>query len=77
MKLMFTLLSVTLYYKSNKATYFRYNDKQKWYRNLDGYLQQTNILKMICPICLTNIPFSLARRIFTIVENENVKEKCF
>ena len=27
--------------------------------------------------CLTNIPFSLARRICTIVENENVKEKCF
>ena len=25
--------------------------------------------------CLTNIPFSLARRICTIVENENVKEK--
>ena len=25
---------------------------------------------------LTNIPFSLARRICTIVENENVKEKC-
>ena len=27
--------------------------------------------------CLTNIPFSLARRIYTIVENENVKEKHF
>ena len=27
--------------------------------------------------CLTNIPFSLARRICTIVENENVKEKRF
>ena len=27
--------------------------------------------------CLKNIPFSLARRIRTIVENENVKEKCF
>ena len=27
--------------------------------------------------CLTNTPFSLARRISTIVENENVKEKRF
>ena len=27
--------------------------------------------------CLTNIPFSLARRICTIVKNENVKEKRF
>ena len=27
--------------------------------------------------CLTNIPFSLVRRICTIAENENVKEKCF
>ena len=27
--------------------------------------------------CLTNIPFSLARRICTIVENENIKEKRF
>ena len=27
--------------------------------------------------CLTNIPFFLARRIFIIVENENVKEKRF
>ena len=27
--------------------------------------------------CLTNIPFSLARRINTIDENENVKEKRF
>ena len=27
--------------------------------------------------CLTNIPFSLARRICTIVGNENVKEKRF
>ena len=27
--------------------------------------------------CLTNIPFSLARRICTTVENENVKEKRF
>ena len=27
--------------------------------------------------CLTNIPFSLARRISTIVENKNVKEKPF
>ena len=27
--------------------------------------------------CLTNIPFSRARRISTIVENENVKEKRF
>ena len=27
--------------------------------------------------CLTNIPFSLARRISEIVENENVKEKRF
>ena len=27
--------------------------------------------------CLTNTPFSLARRICTIVENENVKEKRF
>ena len=26
---------------------------------------------------LTNIPFTLAREICTIVENENVKEKCF
>ena len=25
--------------------------------------------------CLTDIPFSLARRIWTIVENENVKKK--
>ena len=27
--------------------------------------------------CLTKIPFSLTRRICTIVENVNVKEKCF
>ena len=27
--------------------------------------------------CLANIPLSLARRISTIVENENVKEKRF
>ena len=27
--------------------------------------------------CLTSIPFSFARRICTIVENENVKEKPF
>ena len=27
--------------------------------------------------CLTNIPFSVARRICTIVENQNVKEKRF
>ena len=27
--------------------------------------------------CLTNIPFSLTRRICTIVENENAKEKRF
>ena len=27
--------------------------------------------------CLTNITFSLARRICTIAENENVKKKCF
>ena len=27
--------------------------------------------------CLTNMPFSLARRICTIAENENVKEKRF
>ena len=26
--------------------------------------------------CLTDIPFSLARRICTIVENKNIKEKC-
>ena len=29
------------------------------------------------PHCLTNIPFSLARRMCTTVENENVKEKLF
>ena len=27
--------------------------------------------------CLTNVPFSLARRICTIAVNENVKEKYF
>ena len=27
--------------------------------------------------CLTSIPFSLARRICTLVENKNAKEKCF
>ena len=27
--------------------------------------------------CLTRIPFSLARRICTLIENKNVKEKCF
>ena len=27
--------------------------------------------------CLTNIPFSLARRMCIIVENQDVKEKCF
>ena len=26
--------------------------------------------------CLTDIPFSLARRICTIVEDKNIKEKC-
>ena len=58
---------------------------QKWYKNLDGSLQQTNRLKMICPTCVKPlmalfnkyIPFSLERRICTIVENENVKEKNF
>ena len=36
--------------KSNKTTFFRYFDKQKWYKNLDGYLQQTDRLKTICLI---------------------------
>ena len=35
--------------KSNKTTFFRY-DKQMWYKNLDGYLQQTSRLKTIGPI---------------------------
>ena len=26
------------------------NKSGKWYKNLDGYLQQTNSLKTICPI---------------------------
>ena len=26
------------------------NDKQKWFKNLEGYLQQTSRLKTICPI---------------------------
>ena len=56
------------------------------YKNLDEYLQQTNRRKTICPICvnlnnprhcLINIPFSLARRICAIVENEKIKEKRF
>ena len=34
---------------SNKTSFFRYNDKQKWYKYLDG-LQQNNTLKIICPI---------------------------
>ena len=37
--------------QTNKTTtFFRYYNKQKWYKNLDGYLQQTNRLKMICAI---------------------------
>ena len=70
--------------RKNKTNFFRHNDKQKWYKNLDRYLQQTNRLKTICPIyikpptdCLTNISLSLAIRICTIVENENMKEKRF
>ena len=33
--------------KSNKIIFFRYNDKQKWYKNLDGYVEQTKKLKAI------------------------------
>ena len=33
--------------KSGKSTFFRYNDKQKWYKNLEEYLQQTNEHKTI------------------------------
>ena len=33
----------------SKTTFFRYY-KQKWYKDLDGYLQQTNRLKTICHI---------------------------
>ena len=35
---------------SNKTSFFRYNDKQKWYKNLDVNLKKTNRLKTICPI---------------------------
>ena len=49
------------------------------YKNLDGYLQQTNRLKAMSHFrhCLTNKPFCLGKRICIIVENENVKEKLF
>ena len=40
----------TMEKNSNKTTLFRYNDKQNWYKNLVGYLQQTNGLETICPV---------------------------
>ena len=43
-------IQFTIEKKSNKTTFFKYYDKRKWYKNLDGHLQQTNRLKMICPI---------------------------
>ena len=33
-----------------KTNFLRYYDKQQWYKNLDGYLQQTDRLKTICPV---------------------------
>ena len=32
-----------------KTTSFSYYDKPKWYKNLNGCLQQSNRLKTICP----------------------------
>ena len=69
---------------SNKTTFFRYNDKEKWYKNsMDIYNEPTDSKRYV-PFtsnhprhCLTNIPFSLARIICTIAVNENVKEKRF
>ena len=31
--------------KSNKTSFFKYNDKQNWYKILDRYSQQTNRLR--------------------------------
>ena len=60
------------------------NNKWKWYKNLDGYLHKLIDSKWYVPFmsnlprhCLTNIPFSLAGRKNTIVQNENVNEKQF
>ena len=50
---------------------------------MDIYNKQTDSRRYVLSTsnhpwhCLTNIPFSLARRICTVVENENVKVKCF
>ena len=50
---------------------------------MDIYNKQTDSRRYVLSTsnhpwhCLTNIPFSLARRICTVDENENVKEKCF
>ena len=74
----------TMENKSNKTTFFRYYDKQSdikiW---MDIYNKPTDS-KQYVPFtsnhpqhCLTNIPISLARRMCTIVENENVNEKSF
>ena len=43
-------IQFTVEKKSNKTTFFKYYEKQKWYKNLDGHLQQTKRLKTICPI---------------------------
>ena len=52
--------------KSQKTTFFTYNDKQKRYKNLDGYLQQTNRLKTtICPIYM-NPPTALSNKYTTL-----------
>ena len=36
--------------KTEQEYFFRYYDKRKWYKNLDGYLQPANRLKTICTI---------------------------
>ena len=43
-------IEFTMEKKSKKTIFFEYDYKQKWYKNLNGYLRQTNGLKTICPI---------------------------
>ena len=43
-------IQFTMEKSQTRLPFFRYNDKQKWYKNLDGYLQQISRLKTLCPI---------------------------
>ena len=77
-------IQFTMVKTQTKTTFFRYYDKKSgtkiWidiYNKLTYSTRYVPFTSNHPRYCFTNIPFSFARRICIIVENENVKEKRF